>query len=824
MDNLLPDKVFYEIRPPKDLEHSAEDFARCLLAISQIKKASFLDRWQGRVENLTFEMAAVASRVHFYAIVPVRMATYFESQIASSYPKAKVARLDNDYLAEIKMSSPQVAQLGLTAPFYFPLRTYKSDKETDSLSAVLGALSKSAGEETVVFQINLANGGSWQGVGRRVLTRGIPDPEGKFRPHPQAKLIEEKIAQKGFEVSLRLFADSPDPAVSKNIIANLSSAFGSMGLGEGNSLSLKKPAFFGGSLLTPFLTRSFLPAAKYQYLNVDEIATLFHLPDTETSQIKNLSWGGEAFTDPPVNLPVALNLSEEEKQKINFFARSEYRNKQTTFGIKDGEDRRKHFYIIGKTGTGKSTLIANMAISDIRKGHGVAIIDPHGDLSETILNYIPADRINDVAYLDPAQAERSFHLNPLEVQNHEQGDIVSSGIVSIFHKLYSFSWGPRLEYILRNTIMTLVKKPGTTFLDIPRILNDNAYRKSLVDNLDDPVLKNFWIKEYNAFAESFRQEAISPILNKVGQFLSSPRIRNIVGYPTSTIDLSEIMEKEKILILNLSQGRLGEDNSALLGALFITKFQLAAMNRVGMPEAQRKDFYLYVDEFQNFATTSFIKILSEARKYHLNLVLANQYIAQLDEAIQKAVFGNVGSLVAFTLGAADAKAMFVEFGKALTEEELVNLARYQIAVRLSIEQATSGTFLAQTLPLPDCANQNREKVIRASMERYTKLLETPLPPPVINPEPVAVGPKPPAPTPRPVVSPAQVSRPPQQNNYPWPPRPSQPQGNFRPKPHGPRNFPPGPRPPTGDHPNQPTGVPVAPATPAAGEKREQVTE
>lgn len=718
------DKVFFEIVPQKNMEHSAVDFARCLLSLSQIKKPGLFDRLQNNIETISFEVAAIGSRIRFFAIVPSALGTYFESQILSSYPSARLARLTEDYLAKLKFNHPVVKELALSRHFYFPLRTYLKDKETDPLSSVLGALAKSPGDEINIYQINLAHGGNWQSSGRNILSVGIPEitAEGKkvFHPHPQAKLIEEKISQKGFEVGIRLFADSPDQVRSEANLHNLASSFGSFALGEGNDLSIKKDLLIVRDHLVPFFHRSLNPHKKYQYLNVDEIASLWHLPDEKTSQIKNISWGGETFNDPPLNLPVATGLTDEEKQKINFFARTEFQNQTATFGIKEGEDRRRHFYIMGKTGTGKTTLISNMAISDIKKNNGVAVIDPHGDLSEIMLNYIPAARINEVVYLDPANMERSFHLNPLEIQSYEQADIVASGIVSIFHKLYSFSWGPRLEYILRNTVMTLVKRPGSTMLDIPKLLTDDRFRKSVVEGLDDDVLRNFWQKEFDKFSENFRQEAISPILNKVGQFLSSPKIRNIVGHEKSTVDIAQIMNEEKILILNLSQGRLGEDNAALLGAFLITKIQIAAMSRALVTESERKDFYLYVDEFQNFATQSFIKILSEARKYRLNLILANQYIAQIDEDVQKAIFGNVGSLASFIVGAGDAKILFNEYSKIIPEEDLTNLAKYQIALRLSIDGTTSAPFLAQTLPLPESSNQNKDKVIRSSIERYTK--------------------------------------------------------------------------------------------------------
>ena len=376
-------------------------------------------------------------------------------------------------------------------------------------------------------------------------------------------------------------------------------------------------------------------------------------------------------------------------------------------------------YVIGKTGTGKSTMIANMAIDDMKKGHGLAIIDPHGDLSEIILNYVPSHRINDVCYLEPANKEFPFSINILEVKDPSQAELIASGIVSIFQKLYAFSWGPRLEYILRNTLLTLAQTPQTTLVDIPRILTDKSFRHHVVDRLQDPVMKNFWSNEFERMPDRLQQEAISPILNKVGQFVSSPLIRNIIGQPKSTIDLEQIMNQGKILILNLSQGKIGEDNASLLGAMLITKIQLAAMNRVAVAEEERKDFYLYVDEFQNFATDSFIKILSEARKYRLNLCLANQYIAQIPEQIQKAIFGNAGTLISFAVGAEDAYLLEREFGSIFTQKNLVSLSNFQIIAKLAIDNLTSRPFFAYTLPLPQSRNQSREKVIHVSQEKYS---------------------------------------------------------------------------------------------------------
>jgi len=340
--------------------------------------------------------------------------------------------------------------------------------------------------------------------------------------------------------------------------------------------------------------------------------------------------------------------------EISVFAETTFRNQYKKFGIKT-DDRRRHMYLIGKTGMGKSTIQENMIVGDIRAGHGLAVVDPHGDLAEKIIEYIPSERIKDVVYFNPADMDFPIAFNVLEQVEPHLRHLVASGLLGVFQKLWADSWGPRLEYILRNTILAILDFPGSTILGVVRMLSDKSYRKRVVANIKDPVVKAFWEKEFASYADKFASEAVSPIQNKVGQFLSSSLMRNIIGQVQSSINIREIMDEGKILIMNLSKGRIGEDNSALLGAMMITKIQLAAMSRVDIPEKERKDFYLYIDEFQNFSTDSFANILSEARSYHLNLILAHQYIEQLSEKVKPAVFGYVGTMLSFRIGATDAE-------------------------------------------------------------------------------------------------------------------------------------------------------------------------
>jgi CxxC-x17-CxxC domain-containing protein len=406
--------------------------------------------------------------------------------------------------------------------------------------------------------------------------------------------------------------------------------------------------------------------------------------------------------------------------EITAFAQTNFRNQSTAFGIKT-DDRRRHLYAIGKTGMGKTNMLENLAIQDIRNGHGICFIDPHGDTAEKLISMIPPHRINDVIYFNPADQDYPISFNVLEEVPREFRPLVASGLIGVFQKLWADSWGPRLEYILRNALLALLETPGSTLLGVMRILIDKKYRIRVSNNITDPVVKAFWTEEFPKWNERVLQEVISPIQNKVGQFLTSPLIRNIVGQTKSAFDVREAMDNKKILILNLAKGRMGEDNSALIGAMLITKIQLAAMGRVDMEEEEREDFYLYVDEFQNFSTESFANILSEARKYRLNLILANQYITQIDEIVRDAIFGNVGTIVSFHVGAVDAEYLEKEFEPIFTMNDIVNLPKYNIYLKLMIDGIAGDAFSAVTLPpIERKYEDSTQKVIASSRERYAQ--------------------------------------------------------------------------------------------------------
>ncbi len=417
--------------------------------------------------------------------------------------------------------------------------------------------------------------------------------------------------------------------------------------------------------------------------------------------------------EPTVQAPLV-----PQQEEITVFAETNFRNRRIPFGIKR-RDRRQHMYVIGKTGMGKTTFLENLAAQDLQRGNGVGIVDPHGEFAEKMLDVIPMSRTNDVIYFNPADLNYPIAFNVMEKVDPEYRHLVASGLVGVFKKLWAETWGPRLEYVLRNAILALLEYPGSTLLSIMRMLTDKDFRKKVIAYIKDPVVKAFWTDEFQKYPDRFMAEAVAPIQNKVGQFITSPLIRNIIGQTKSAVDMREVMDQGKILIMNLSKGRIGEDNSALLGAMLITKIQLAAMSRVDVPESERRDFYLYVDEFQNFATESFATILSEARKYRLNLVLAHQYITQMSETVRDAVFGNVGTMICFRIGAADAEFLEKEFQPELTADDLVNLGFPNVYLKLLIDGVASRPFSATTLPpIAKSEVSNKEVIIRVSRERY----------------------------------------------------------------------------------------------------------
>lgn len=697
-------------------------------------------------EHISFEIVSESKYIRFYVFVPSHLKDFVEGQIYAQYPTVEIKEVE-DYTKRIKEGSHFVAsELKLTKPDFFPIKTFPNF-DVDPLAGITSSLAKmEEGESVWVSVLITPASGEWQSRGisyvqaikagrsptfsfgeafatflsdlwRAFSPPTTPSTGTKTEveiPGPlQAALkgIEEKVTKLGFQTKIRILSISETVEKARARLLAVASSFQQFSTINLNSFETGSISLDDPEVLKTYKERTF---DNGYIFNIEELASIFHLPDLSV-KTPTIVWARAKKGEPPSNLPIKGEVDEKE---LTVYAKTNFRHMMQKFGIKLS-DRRLHMYLIGKTGTGKTTMLENMVLDDMREGRGLAVVDPHGDFVEFVLNRVPSFRINDLVLFDPSDFEYPIGFNLLERVDPDARNIVASGLIGIFKKIWGdISWGPRLEYILRNTILSLMAFPDSTMLGIMKILVDKKYREKVLSKVADPVLRDFWLTEYEKYDPKFRTEAIAPIQNKVGQFLSSSTIRNIVGQPHSTIDLKEIMDKKKILLVNLPIGKIGEDNSALLGAMMITKIQLTAMERVHLPEEEREDFYLYVDEFQNFATEAFATILSEARKYHLNIILANQYIAQMPEPVRDAIFGNIGTIVSFRIGAQDAPFLVKEFAPVFDENDLVNLDKYNIYIKMAIDGVTCPAFSAITLPPDPNVNKNKEKIIRLSREKY----------------------------------------------------------------------------------------------------------
>jgi hypothetical protein len=737
VNEIIRNRVILKIEVPRRNEKTPLAAEQMFAAMHGILRDATVSE-----NHFSFEIASGIYGIFFVAVLDQSYQKFFEGQIYAQYPDANITVI-NDY-SLINPNQPNLAvsytELGLEKEFYLPIRTFMNF-QVDPLASITSALSGLKENDQVWIQILMRPVSNfWQKVGKEfvtnrknaksssvengvVKTQAIPLESGE---QDELAQIETKSKKLGFLVKIRVVSISTDQYSADAHLNDVISSFKQFQTGHLNSFvqEVEKKSFMTKLFGSKELEFNLTPLQKYiarfmaprvtDILNTEELASVFHLPNISV-ETPNIAWASARRLQFPLNLP-----SNPQTAQIRFFGQTDYHNTTTAFGIKR-EDRRRHMYILGKTGTGKSSLMKNMIIADIVNGEGVCYIDPHGQDIEDILQYIPPSRINDVIYIDPSDLGFPVGLNLLELKSDEQRDLVADGVVEVFKKHFD-SWGPRLQYILHNTILTLLFAQNATLLGVQRILRDKNYRKFIMKQLRDPILYKFWSEEYDDMERNSKllTEAVAPIQNKIGRFLSSAMIRNIVGQIKSSIDLEYIMNNKQILLVNLSQGKIGEENSALLGGMLITRIQSTAMQRVNIPEAERTDFYLYVDEFQNFATSSFAKILSEARKYKLNLIIAHQYIAQLTEDVRDAVFGNVGSIASFVVGPQDALTMQKEFAPFVIQDDLVSLERYHMVIKLMIDGEQSKPFTAVSLPMQHRGYFMKDQIIEASRANYSK--------------------------------------------------------------------------------------------------------
>jgi hypothetical protein len=556
-------------------------------------------------------------------------------------------------------------------------------------------------------------------IGRRLFARmffavislGTRPSHGNANGH-RSKTGHDKSGESLFAVQIHLAASAPLLAKSRALhkLTELAGAFAQFAVDDDSTFRLGR--------IRTFRSRH-RKNTSVAFLSAEELATLWHPPTAEVHTSRRDRVESREL-EPPARL-----ASSGPDRSLAVLGRLKFRSRNDIVGL-SATDRLRHLYIVGKTGLGKSTLLLNLLAADMHAGHGVGLIDVHGDLADAALTVVPRRRSNDVVFIDAGDQEHPVAFNVLESRSEAERPLVASGVVAAFQKLWGDSWGPRLEYVLRNSVLTLLETPGTSLVSLSRLLTDTAYRNQLTGRLHDPLVRSFWHDDFAHWRPQLKAEAVSPVLNKVGAFLSSPILRAIVGQPHGTLNLRQILDERKILIVNLSKGRMGEDASSLLGSLLVTGLQLAAMSRADRPEAQRgSPFFLVVDEFQNLASSAFATILSEARKYRLGLTLSHQFLEQVDEPTLAAIFGNVGSLCAFGVGARDAEVLARQFGGELLPQDLIALPKYRAYLQLLIDGTPSPPFSIATLPPPLAEDARRPDVLRRlSRQRYSRPLST----------------------------------------------------------------------------------------------------
>lgn len=686
-------------------------------------------------ERLSFEIAVRAKRIGFYVWVPNYLKSYVEEQVYAQYPTVHISEVEDYALYREAEEYPTqlVTELKFTGNDALPIKTFQSF-EVDPLAAITATLAKFTEEEEAWLQLLIRPASSnWHKGSERYIS-GIKNQSGSgttglmsvlWKP-PEAKdaavkltdyqqtrasAAEEKTQKLSFETQLRIvYRGNTTLQQAQLQMQSIIASYKQFNSTYLNGFEAKRV------LNDPFLVAHFRSRAfnKRGFIcNIEEVATLYHLPHTNV-ETPFILWATSQTAEPPANLPIVTPESQNELSPI---AATNFRGHNTMFGM-PRTDRGRHLYIIGQTGTGKSGMLELLTISDIYSPYGFAVIDPHGDYAQNVLKRIPAERAADVVYFNPADTDFPMGFNPLEVYDPKLKTHTSSELIGVIKRMFEHSWGPRLEYILRYSILALLDYPNATMLDITRMLTEKKFRQEVLKYVSDPVVRNFWTIEFASWNEKFMTEAIAPILNKVGAFTANPLVRNIIGQPKSSFNIRQIMDERKILIVNLSRGLVGEDNAALLGALLVTKVQMAAMSRADIAGEQRTPFYLYVDEFQNFATDSFATILSEARKYGLNLTVANQYTAQMLPEVKDAVFGNVGSIISFRTSADDARGMLKYFEPKFEEHDLVHMHNRHFAISMTIGGEKVPAFSAISLNLPEFQFDYTPQIIQHSRATY----------------------------------------------------------------------------------------------------------
>ena len=682
------DFTLLQIGVPRDNEikiDAAEQMMSALYSIRRGGSFSFLDNQ----DHFTFEIVALPENIRFYVSCPTHLKDLFEKQIHGAYPGADVREVEeyNIFSEEGKVS---FGGLQLKSENYLPIKVFK-DLATDPLSSVTSALAKMMPGEGAVIQILATPAdNNWRKGGKKYIAsakQAAANPEkSKYTDPKKLEAIENKCSKPGFVTTIRIVVSAPTKEAAKLHFTNIKNAFAQFS-SDFNYFTSVKPRF-KKSFMVDFIYRYQPMWGKPSILNAEELATIFHFPN-KSVETPNIHWVNAKRAPAPAEIATSgLHLGK-----------SVYRGVERQIFLGE-DDRRRHMYIIGKTGTGKSEMLKHLAMQDILAGKGVAFVDPHGDAAEAILEMVPPSRAEDVIYFDPSDVDRPMGMNLLEAKTEQEKHFMATFIVGLMYKLYdphkTGIIGPRFEHAIRNAMLTVMSEPGNTFIEVVRVLTDASFVQELLPKVQDPVVRRYWTDQIAQTSDFHKSEVLDYIVSKFGRFVTDKMMRNIIGQSESSFDLRKVMDEQKILIVNLSKGKMGEENSNFLGLVLVPRILVAAMSRQNVPEEERKDFYLYVDEFQNFATETFADILSEARKFRLNLIVANQFVGQVEEEVKNAIFGNVGTIMSFRVGVTDASYLQHEFSPTFSESDLVNVERFHAYIKTIVNNEPLPAFSLDT--------------------------------------------------------------------------------------------------------------------------------
>lgn len=710
-------------RDPREQMHQRISESQMLYdLIAGTAKQGFASSFYGQ-RHIAFEIIASNGLIHYFVAVPIALVSTVEQAILSTYPGARVEEVEdhNIFSPQGKLTGTVGGELTLRHQFSYPIGTFQQ-MERDPMEALINTLSRLQLGDGAAIQIMLrpAKPG-WIKASKKLVARkrhqkdstglgftpkdlamaAVKAPEQQHKEKQQYELskleetmmqaVEEKVRHPGFEVLIRVLVSSPTYDRSQSLLRGITTSFALFEAPGSNGFQFLEARDLQG-LVTAFIFRFFPPEVSNNILSSPELATVFHLPDSQFTGTAQVERQHSKQVDGPPNMPsrgllLGYNFYRGTKKEVHL----------------DLEDRRRHMYVVGQTGTGKTTILENLMVQDMLAGNGFAFIDPHGDAAEKLISMVPKERAEDVVYFNPADIEHPLGINLFEYSSPDQKDFIINEAISMLYKLYDPGhtgiMGPRFEHWFRNAALTLMADPnGATFIELPKVFTDTTYLKNKFKYLQDPSVMEFWTKEMGQTSDYHKSEMLGWFVSKFGAFQTNDMMRNIVGQTHSAFDIREIMDKRKILIVNLSKGQVGELNSKLLGMMFVMKIQQAAMSRADVPEDQRVDFSLYVDEFQNFSTDSFASILSEARKYRLNLIVANQFIGQLSDDIREAVFGNVGTKLAYRTGPEDAEFLVKQFAPAFDTHDLINLPNFNSVIRLMVGGLPTQPFSLTALP------------------------------------------------------------------------------------------------------------------------------